>query len=336
MDRARERRPTSADVARHSGVSRATVSYVLNGRDDHPISEQTKRRVLASVDALGYTPNLAASALRAGRSNIVLMPMPDIPLGFAVDAILQGLDRGLSERGLRFLLHGDRGSSGVTGARAWAQLRPAAVFTDTVRCDAEAAALLRRAGVRAVLLAGPEVVPYAPTARFQFDSLADCAARYLAGSRGHRRLACLVPGGELADLGERRFGVFVSAATQEGASVERVDCALSIDTLLPVVSAWRDPDRRPDAVYAYDDEFALVLIQALREAGLEVPRDIAVVGSDNLPLGAILRPHLTTTCVDLQAIASGLAESISRLVDGRPFEPLGDLFAPRVLVRQSA
>ena len=71
---------TSADVAAAAGVSRATVSYVLNGVDAR-VSEQTRARVLDAAKQLGYVPNAVASALRAGRTSVVLLALPAWPLG---------------------------------------------------------------------------------------------------------------------------------------------------------------------------------------------------------------------------------------------------------------
>ena len=75
----RPRRATSSDVARLAGVSRATVSYVLNGRADQSIPEATRDRVLAAAAELAYVPNAASRALRAGESRLVLLVNPGMP-----------------------------------------------------------------------------------------------------------------------------------------------------------------------------------------------------------------------------------------------------------------
>src|SRR4051812_43365688 len=80
----RPRRATSADVAREAGVSRATVSYVLNDTPHQKIPEATRRRVLEAAARLGYAPSAAARTLRTGRSDVVLGMLPDWPIGPAV------------------------------------------------------------------------------------------------------------------------------------------------------------------------------------------------------------------------------------------------------------
>lgn len=327
-------RPTSADVARRAGVSRATVSHVLNATD-HPISEPTRRRVLAAARELRYTPNASARALRAGRSDTVLLPMPPSPAFPGQDAFIAELDRELGRSGLNLLIHGDRTASGAKGARVWAELRPAAIYLDTARGTRQAVELLRRAGVRAVLLSGVRAVPYAPTIPLDPSDVGRVAVRHLL-DRGHRRLACLVPGGEPAVLAELRFRAVEEVARAAGATVERVDCELAADSVAPAVARWRDPARRPDAVYAFNDEFAVMLLHLLREAGIEVPRDLAVAGSGNQPLGAILRPALTTAHFDVPALARSVASSLRRLLDGHGLDPATtEGIRPHLIVRES-
>src|SRR3954453_20340343 len=96
----RPRRPTAADVARHAGFSRATVSYVLNNTPHHAIPERTRHRVLAAASEPAYTPSPAARALANGRSDVVLLLLPDWPIEPAVGLLLEGLSAALAERGL--------------------------------------------------------------------------------------------------------------------------------------------------------------------------------------------------------------------------------------------
>jgi len=103
--------------------------------------------------------------------------------------------------------------------------------------------------------------------------------------------------------------------------VERVDCQLSAASTAPAVSRWRDPAHRPDAVYANNDQVAILPIHQLRDAGIDVPRDIAVVGTGNHPPGAAPRPALTTTHFVVPDLARVVASSIRRLLDGQGLDP---------------
>ena len=116
---------TSADVARESGVSRTTVSYVLNGTEGTSISEATRRRVLETAARLGYAPSAAARALRSGRSDLVLCVLPDWPVGPVVETMLDHLADELAERDLSVLVHHVRGDRPLS--HLWRAVTPRTV-----------------------------------------------------------------------------------------------------------------------------------------------------------------------------------------------------------------
>ena len=89
----RAKRPTATDVARRAGVSQATVSYVMNNTPHQVIPETTRQRVLAAAVELGYTPSAAARMLVSGRSDVVLLLLPDWPIGLGVASLLDELSR---------------------------------------------------------------------------------------------------------------------------------------------------------------------------------------------------------------------------------------------------
>ncbi len=120
--------PTSADVARLAGVSRATVSYVLNNTSAVRISEPTRRRVHEAAKELGYVPHAAARSLRAGHSRMVLMPAPTVPVGVLYSQFISELQWALGRLDYTVVQHGSVGLHGDEAARAWAELRPVAVL----------------------------------------------------------------------------------------------------------------------------------------------------------------------------------------------------------------
>src|SRR5919107_3731640 len=140
----RRRRPTGADVARRAGVSRATVSYVLNNTPHQVIPEQTRQRVLAAAAELGYTPSAAGRALRSGHSDVVLLLLPDWPIGPSVGVLLESLSSALAEQGLTFVAHPR--SAGRPVSDVWKAITPAAVITFE-ELDAVEDARLQAAGI---------------------------------------------------------------------------------------------------------------------------------------------------------------------------------------------
>src|ERR1700761_9251420 len=138
-------RVTSADVARVAGVSRATVSYVLNDTPHQTISAATRSRVLDAATSLGYAPSAAARTLRTGRSDVVLCFLPDWPIGPEVGALLGQLSTALARAGLTFVVHpGSREDRPISDL--WKAITPAAVlaFTDFSPAEIDA---MRSAGV---------------------------------------------------------------------------------------------------------------------------------------------------------------------------------------------
>src|ERR1700759_2300938 len=121
------RRVTSADVARMAGVSRATVSYVLNDTPHQTISSGTRSRVLDAAARLGYAPSAAARALRTGRSEGVLCLLPDWPIRAEAGSVVANLSTALARHGLTLVAPpGNREDRPIT--EIWKAITPAAVI----------------------------------------------------------------------------------------------------------------------------------------------------------------------------------------------------------------
>ncbi|HEX5691137.1 MAG TPA: LacI family DNA-binding transcriptional regulator, partial [Roseiflexaceae bacterium] len=186
------RSPTSADVARRAGVSRATVSYVLNDVPDSRVSDETRARVQAAADELGYTTHALARSLRAGHSDIILAPQTALPSGPMVTRFYEGLAERLGALGYTFVMHLDPTTRGLEAARIWASLRPAGLLVEAERVSSRSLELMRTAGTRAIVLLSETPSPLAPTLVNNDADLGACAAEYLL-DRGHRRLGAVVP-----------------------------------------------------------------------------------------------------------------------------------------------
>lgn len=136
--------PTSADVARLAGVSRATVSYVLNNTSAVRISEPTRLRVREAAEELGYVPHAAARSLRAGHSRMVLMPAPSVPVGPLYHRFFAELQSALGRLDYTVVQYGSVGLRGDEAARAWAELRPVAVLVPGSGLGPQGVAVLKR------------------------------------------------------------------------------------------------------------------------------------------------------------------------------------------------
>ncbi|MCX4985771.1 LacI family DNA-binding transcriptional regulator [Streptomyces sp. NBC_00572] len=311
---------TSADVARLAGVSRATVSFVLNDTPGHRVSESTRARVLDAADRLGYVPHAAARSLRAGRSNLVLMPASISAIGRLVSDWVDDLHSELDRHGYTAVLHAGRFSDPVDAARAWAELRPAAVVAlDGDRLTRQAAELLRRAGVRGVLAFASHPVPGVHTIGFDHAHIGATAAEHLI-ARGRTRIGVVMPQERgLGALARPRLAGAESVAARHMATVAPLELAYTRESATALARRWASLDL--DSVFAYNDEYAALLLHALQAEGIAVPDEVAIVGSDDLVLSGLQQPALTTVRLDLASPAQ-IADALHELIETGSTAPL--------------
>lgn len=329
------RNVTSADVARDSGVSRTTVSYVLNDTPGATISEETRARVRASAERLGYTPSAAARALRTGRSDLVLYVLPDWPLGPAVDTLLDHLAGELAERGLSLLVHHVR--AGRPLSELWRTVTPRAVVGFTAFTQEDRAAM-HRAGIQVLgtLLddepgaAGAFSASQRAIGRLQVEHL------HRSGHRVIGYAAATNP--RVREFVELRLEGVRGACDEAGLPapvVQPVD--LTVASAGGAVRGWRRHSPEVSAVAAYNDDVAIAVLAGLRAEGLRVPDDVAVIGVDDVPAAQFTVPPLTTVSQSLDLQARHLAAVVVAGLEGgraAPPPPLGDLLD--VVVRESA
>ncbi|MFI6505272.1 LacI family DNA-binding transcriptional regulator [Nonomuraea typhae] len=325
------RPPTSVDVARAAGVSQATVSYVLNDNPNARVSEETRQRVRDAAARLGYVPDASARTLRTGRSGIVLVPLSPARTGGLVRDLLDDMGEELRPRGYTLVQYGERHLRGVAAAKVWAALRPSAIIVEADRLTGASVDLLRASGTHTVIGFADAPSPLVPTVVMDQEAVGACAARHLL-ERGRRRLAAVVPREEVVDvmgLGRLR------GVRQVAPEAERIDLAFTEEAARTVATGGD----LPDGIFAYNDEYALLLMSALQDAGIRVPEDVAIVGADDLLLASLVRPRLTSVHFDTTATPADMAASIDAMVRGeRAAEPgsVISLYGPRLVVRSSS
>lgn len=325
-------RVTSADVARSAGVSRATVSYVLNNTPHQVIPDATRQRVLDAAAELGYMPSAAARALSRGRSEVVLLLLPDWPIGPSLGSLLESLSAALADLGYAFVVHPRSAHRPV--AEVWKAITPAAVVT-LEELDESESSRLTAAGIELeVALYGGHRggraldIPEERVGRMQAEFLA---------SAGHRKLAYALPD-------DPRVEVFVRPRL-EGVRQSCVDLGLPAPRTWTVpldeeaaaraVAQMRSSDAEITGVCAYNDDVALAVLSGLQQLGLRAPRDLAVIGVDNTPVSAVSVPSLTSVRTDQSAVARFISESIVGRLEGRPTVPQLSTEITTVVVRDS-
>ncbi|POX51111.1 LacI family DNA-binding transcriptional regulator [Streptomyces sp. Ru72] len=326
--------PTSADVARLAGVSRATVSYVLNNTSAVRISEPTRRRVHEAAKELGYVPHAAARSLRAGHSRMVLMPSPNVPAGPLYSRFLSELQWALSRLDYTVVQYGGIGLDRDEAARAWAELRPVAVIVPGGGLGAEGVHVLKRSGARAVVTLGSERVEGAHALLLDQDGVGHSAGVHLL-ARGRRRVGVVMPEEPgLESFSRPRLQGVRRALEGTEATVTELPLAYEEDSAARLAGRWRSLCL--DSVFAYNDEYAMLLMRALQDEGVDVPEDTAVVGADDLMLGRLLRPRLSTVHIELPS-GRDLAELVDRAVrDPGGVPEVHEVFGARIVHRESS
>lgn len=309
--------PTSSDVAVAAGVSRATVSFVLNDKPNSRVSDDTRHRVLEAARLLGYTPNSAARSLASGEAaSGFLLPAAARDYGASVERAFDQVLTSITDDGTDAMRHSDREQTGVEAAQLWAKYRPEAVLAEASRCDEAATEVLRLSGVRALVVYGTSSVSYAPSLAIPQEPFGRLAAEHVLGL-GHRRLGFLLPSADVAFASASdRFRGVADAAGAAGASVTVVNAGDTAASLRDWAHAWRYDPERPTALVAPDDRLAMAAIRALVDAGVRVPADVSVVGADGHPAGAEYIPRLTTVGFSSQLLAETLLDAFAQMRAG--------------------
>ncbi|MFI1030063.1 LacI family DNA-binding transcriptional regulator [Streptomyces sp. NPDC020951] len=277
----RSGRVTLSDVAKASGVSRATVSFVLNDDPRQTISAATRERVMEAAQDLGYVPHGIARALREGSSRIVVLNVDRGMEGNFSRSYVRGLDEELAEHDHILL---------VRHGHAIPEATQKVLDTIVPR------AVLR---LGEVYLAG-----HAPDERDWENGFAANAALqigYLA-EQGHARIAMALPDHEFP-LTAARLGFAQEAARRLGIPpLERFVVPGPREVGVVAVESFLAAHPEVTALAAFDDDIALRSLTALRDLGRRVPEDMAVIGFDEIEHGSLFTPALTTVHIDAEVL----------------------------------
>jgi LacI family transcriptional regulator len=304
------KRPTSADVAALAGVSRTTVSFVLNARTDIKIPDGTRQRVFDAAEQLGYHPHASARRLAGGRSHVVALVMRQSPEQVASDAVLAETLRGLAaaarSEGFRVMVEplAPDGPHATYTSLLRAQHADGLVISGPRTDDPQLIELVRE-GFPIVLQGS---LPDLDVASVDVDNVAGArgAVKHLL-ALGHRRIACITNAPLVYTAAQDRLAGYRQALLEAGLEPARELIAEAFFDAASGHAAMAELLKRTtfDAAFVASDVVALGAIGALREAGRRVPDDVSIVGFDDIPLSGYFDPPLTT--VRLPAFELGQA-----------------------------
>ncbi|MCP3719096.1 LacI family DNA-binding transcriptional regulator [Paraburkholderia sp. CNPSo 3281] len=334
--------PTLNEVARRAGVTPATVSNVL--RERGRVGEATRQRVLEAVEALGYRPHLSARALAEGRPPTIALMVSSIANPFYPEFAL-AVENALRRSG-RFLIICNTDGDPQTGRAYLEQIAgtlSAGVLVMNANLDfADLRATVRRgAPVVLCMWERPLDPPGLPCVAVDFRRAGELAGQHLL-TLGHRRIGAIV-GSKVSGIHAARYDGFVAAMQAAGLDGAGAPVRYAPDTTQGGYAATRELlARHPDltAIFATNDLPALGAMQAAADLGLDVPRELSVVGITDIQLARESRPALTTVAVATVEAAELAVELLTELVEA-PDSAAGATArmcvvpAPRLVVRAS-
>ncbi|WP_159605124.1 LacI family DNA-binding transcriptional regulator [Agromyces humi] len=330
--RERPRAATIADVAAHAGVSQASVSRVLNGKQS--VDPTIVHRVQASIAALGYSPSVAARSLVHGRNDTIAMVVPDLE-----NPLFQGILKGLS---LAAASDGYRVMVADTAERV--EDEEATAVEARHRCDALVLCAPRMPEQRLRRL----VAALAPVVVVN-RSLPDAdvpivGIDYVRGIRdlvdhlrglGHRHLAYVSGPASSASNGERLRGVAEVEAAYPDLRIDVIPGGSRLEdgyaVAEPVLAA---SEAGATAVIAFNDLVAFGLLTRLRRLGVDVPGALSVAGFDDVPMAEYATPSLTSMSVPRIEIGGQVWARLRTLIAGGPIQHTV-LYRPRLEARDS-
>jgi len=323
---------TIGDVAAQAGVSIATVSKVINGR--YGVAPATLERVQSVIDDLGYESSLVARSLRSRRTNVLGIVVADIE-PFSAE-LLKGAGAAIRERGFELIVYSGSGhgkdNSGWERryiSRLGGTLTDGIILVTPTVVDVDDGTPL----VAVDPHTGPSNLPSVHS-----DNLAGAitATRHLL-ELGHRRIGFLAGRPDLESARQREQGYCRALS----------DAGLPVDTNLIRVGDYdlemsQEParqlltlDDRPTAIFAANDLSAMQTMHVARTLGLAIPRDVSIVGFDNIPESALIEPPLTTIDQSIQEMGRRAVELLIAVVEGETGLTQQVTLPTRLIVRQS-
>jgi LacI family transcriptional regulator len=331
----RRQRPTIFDVAERCGVSKSTVSNVVRGAPN--VSPETRRRVLAAIEELGYRPNALARQLVQRRTSTIGVVVGDLTNPIYSE-LVKLLERHALALGYTTMVSNTDGYPERETARIEALLERRVAGIAMLQFSGD------RSAIDELIVEGVPLVVITC-----LDERSDCvtvdetrgvgiAVRHLA-ELGHRRVA-YVTSPLVEEITDRaRHESFVCECARAGCT-ETTPLSLDVEAVLAGEPGATDELERlldleaPTGFAAANDIAAIALIEALERLGLSVPGDVSVVGFDGIALGALSRIGLTTVAQPQEEMAEiGMRLLMERIETGPSAPPQQVLLEPRLVVR---
>ena len=325
---------TIKDVAKLAGVSPSTVSRALSGKV--PVDKETKRRVVEAVKALDYKPNVIAKALKEGRSNTIGLILPNIrnPI---FPTVARGVEDVARQRGYTVILCNTDEDREVELdyidklKNRWVD---GFIFA-TAGKDAEHILELKSDGVPVVLLV--RNIEYKVDAVVIDNFKAAYRGTEYLIDLGYKKIA-FINGDPQLSLYKERLAGYKSVLQKHHISLDDNLIVQDVEDMEDAYAATHDLLDKgiiPDAIFATSDPKAYGVMRALRDKGFVIPKDIAIMGFDNLDMSKFMNPSLTAISQPWYDMGVAAMERLIHLIENKNEKPRVDVFDTHIVRRES-
>ena len=326
-------RVTIRDVAARAGVSRQTISRVING--SARVSSSTEERVRAAIVELSYQPNVIARFMARGRTETLVCLAPNLT-DYTFASVIDGAETAVRQHGYYLM------SSSAPDVETFALL-----VTELIGGGHAEGLLIINPFADDRYAHLPVDVPAVLIGAFADNrpnssvSLDDPAAGRMAMEHllalGHRRIATIT-GPLVEDCARERLAAYHDAMAETGADIADgwvVEGNWSADAGYDALTAIFRNARQPTAIFAQNDQMAVGLLRAARDRGIIVPQMLSVVGVDDIPLATHFEPPLTTVRQDFAQIGREAARLLAKTLHDPSAPPEHVRLAPELIIRHS-
>lgn len=334
-------KPTQTDVAKLAGVSRATVSYVINNRQtENAIPDETTERVWSAINDLGYVPNQQAQHLRRQATHriCVILPRLGIP---ANDLMIQAQRKYLTKQGYSIIIA--VGDSEQRILKLITQVKGG--LADSVYLDLGYGAIRnidtilgQLEGINVPILVN---APIEPTTDYDVSWITDKEGTYEAIqyliNKGHQRIAFI--GHNIADIENYgRYQGYVQALSDHGLTIQPEYIHVGLEQreqANQAVNILLNADIKPTAIFCTSDINALTAIAAIQHYGLSIPEEVAVIGFGNISESQFAYPRLTTVGPEAHTFDETATLMLHRLTDEEQLPPQKVIKQWNLIIRDS-
>lgn len=334
------KRISSSDVARRAGVSRTTVSYVMNGRTGAGIPPSTRDRVLEAAAELHYRPSAAARTLRSGRTNIVSVVVLCVYPAFYSHCI-EALIAEMSDTPYELRIVETRKWSQAEWEREASDEYTAAGIIVLNETDNLPRLLKNNRTTTPIVNIGGSYLTSVDHVGVDLQSGSATAVRHLLES-GRQKIVYL---SALWHTRSERYAAYAAEVERAGHVAQTISFEQEAGDSSNRPAAYRamnrylaktEPRDRADALFCLDDECAIGALKACREHHLLVPDDISIVGCDNIEEASYSYPSLSTIRFPFDEVAQHTRDLLLRRIEQPDIPVQGVVLTPELIIRDSS